>query len=144
MAKPAISLAHKFIGHLNYLEKTRAKMEKLLTTGAIVRSDIEQVYAGLYLEAITSLERLIENLFIGLLVGRIAPSSSEIVPRVSFKSDHTTPLPPFIKGDSPRCCIWRSELCRLVSIPLHRTTSKGVFSQGISIRMFGQNGQGAN
>ena len=87
MAKPAISLAHKFIGHLKYLEKTRAKMEKLLTTNAIVRRDIEQVYAGLYLEAITSLERLIENLFIGLLVGRIAPGSSEIITRVSFKSD---------------------------------------------------------
>jgi len=87
MVRPAISLANKFIGHLNYLEKTRAKMEKLLTTGAIVRRDIEQVYAGLYLEAITSLERLIESLFIGLLVGRIAPGSSEIVQRVSFKSD---------------------------------------------------------
>ncbi len=70
MARPAMSLANKFIGHLNHLEKTRTKMEKLLTTGAVVRRDIEQVYAGLYLEAITSLERLIENLFIGLLVGR--------------------------------------------------------------------------
>ena len=87
MVRPAISLANKFIGHLNYLEKTRAKMERLLTTGAIVRRDIEQIYAGLYLEAITSLERFIENLFIGLLVGRIAPASSEIVQRVSFKSD---------------------------------------------------------
>lgn len=87
MSRPALSLANEFIGHLNYLGKTRAKMEWLLTEGTIVRRDIEQVYAGLYLEAVTSLERLIEDLFIGLLAGRIDRHSLGIVPRVSFKSD---------------------------------------------------------
>lgn len=87
MATPAVKLARELVGHLHYLERTRAKMEALLAKDVIVRRDIEQVYAGLYLEAITSLEQFIEDLFIGLLVGRIDHVSLGIVPRVSFKSD---------------------------------------------------------
>ncbi len=87
MTRQAVILADGFIGHLNYLEMTRSKMEGLLSGRIIVRRDIEQVYAGLYLEAITSLEDLVENLFIGLLVGRIVHGSPRVVSRVSFQSD---------------------------------------------------------
>lgn len=51
-----------------------------------MRRDVEQVYAGLYLDAVTSLENVIEELFIGLLVGRIRSVQSNTVPRVTFKS----------------------------------------------------------
>jgi len=44
-------------------------METLLGKGIIVRRDIEQIYNGLYLDAVCSFERFIEGLFIGLLVG---------------------------------------------------------------------------
>lgn len=77
----------KFIKHLNNLDKTRRRMETLLERGVIVRRDIEQVYEGLYISSITSLESWIENLFIGLMVGRIKHHSSLIIPRVSFNSD---------------------------------------------------------
>lgn len=87
MGKPAIAFVNSYIGHLNYLNKTRSSMELLLSKGIIVRRDIEQVYTGLYIDAITSLENFIENLFIGLLVERIEPPSSQIIPRVTFKSD---------------------------------------------------------
>ena len=87
MAKPATSLANALVGHLKALEWTRFKMETLLTRGVIVRRDIERVYEGLYLDAITSLENLIEGLFLGLLTGRIVHSSSAVVPRVTFRSD---------------------------------------------------------
>lgn len=87
MAGQAIRLANELVAHLKSLERTRTKMEELLTERAIVRRDIEQVYKGLYLDAITSLEELIENLFIGLLVGRLVSGISGVVPRVSFKSD---------------------------------------------------------
>ena len=87
MARQAASLADSLIGHLGNLEKTRAKMQRLLNQGTIVRRDIEQVYEGLYLDVITSFEQFIENLFIGLLVGRVSVSSPSVVPRVSFKSD---------------------------------------------------------
>lgn len=87
MPRPASNLAVAFIGHLKYLEKTRAKIEALAARGAVVRRDAEQVHVGLYLDAITSFEHLIEDLFIGLLVGRIRCASQVIAPRVSFQSD---------------------------------------------------------
>jgi hypothetical protein len=86
MTRSAITLAENFASHLNRLEMTRAKMELLLFDGTIVRRDIEQVYEGLYLEAITSFENFLESLFIGLLVGKITHSSSSVVPRVVIKS----------------------------------------------------------
>jgi hypothetical protein len=86
MAKTAISLADIFVGHLKALEWTRCKMEKLFSKGAIVRRDIERVYEGLYLDTITSLENLIERLFLGLLTRRLFHNSSSVVPRVTFRS----------------------------------------------------------
>ena len=77
----------KFISHLNNLDKTRRKMETLLERRVIVSRDIEQVYEGLFMSSITSLENWIENLFIGLLVGKIKHHSSSVVPRVFFNSD---------------------------------------------------------
>lgn len=61
-------------------------MEFLLDEGRLVRRDIEQVYAGLYLDAITSFEHFIEHLFIGLIVQSIIPASLKIIPRITFKS----------------------------------------------------------
>jgi len=61
-------------------------MEHLLNTGVIVRRDIEQIYKGLYIDAVCSFENFLEDLFIGLLVGRYTPSSRHIVPRVKFTS----------------------------------------------------------
>lgn len=84
--KTSIYFVNKFIGHLNYLEKTRSKIEYLFSKDQIVRRDVEQVYSGLYIEAITSLETYIENLFLGLLVGQIIHNSNKVIPRISFKS----------------------------------------------------------
>jgi len=78
--------AAKFIGHLTYIESTRTKMETLMYNGEIVRRDIEQIYKGLYLDAVCSFEHFLEDLFIGLLTGRFKHPSSNIVPRVAFKS----------------------------------------------------------
>ena len=62
-------------------------MERLANTGHIVRRDIEQVYSGLFINAMTSFENLIEELFVGILVGRIQPRTKTIVPRISFESN---------------------------------------------------------
>lgn len=87
MAKQVTVHFNNLVSHLNTLDKTRKKMESLLTKGIIARRDIEQVYEGLYMSSITALENWIENLFIGLLVGRLTHCSSSVIPRVSFKSD---------------------------------------------------------
>ena len=48
--------------------------------------DINQVYIGLYLEAITSFERFIENLFIGLLSGTHTVNTRTVVPLIAFRN----------------------------------------------------------
>ena len=87
MSTAAVACANQFIGHLRYIEPTRTKMENLVYNGKIVRRDIEQIYKGLYLEAVCSFERFLEDLFLGLLVCRLKHPSSTVVPRVTFKSD---------------------------------------------------------
>lgn len=65
------SLAATFIMRSKALEKTRSKMETLLSAGHIEVADIEQVYVGLYLDIFTEFEAIIENLFLGLLTGSL-------------------------------------------------------------------------
>lgn len=86
MFRTSKSLSARFLGHLNYLEKTRLRMEALYAQNHIVRRDIEQVYSGLYIEAISSLETYIEKLFLGLLVGNVIHNSNKVYPRISFRS----------------------------------------------------------
>ena len=87
MATSTFICACNFISHLRYLDPTRLKMETLLGKSVIFRRDIEQIYNGLYLDAVCSFERFIEVLFIGLLVGRFNHPSPHVIPRVTFKSD---------------------------------------------------------
>lgn len=88
MAKDISDHLHKLVGHLNNLNKTRKRMETLLQKNIIVQRDIEQVYEGLFISSVASLENWIESLFIGLMVGKIKHPSPLVVPRVSFNSDH--------------------------------------------------------
>lgn len=90
MATPATRLANDFVSHLNGLDQTRRKVESLFGGGALVRRDIQQVYAGLYLDAVTSFENLIEKLFIGLLAGNVTSTNAAVVPRVTFGSSIVT------------------------------------------------------
>lgn len=86
MARNATVLADELIGHLRRLDSTRRKLEGLFSAGKIKRHDIEQVYVGLYLDAIVSLERFIEELFLGYLSGRFF-TSTQVHPRVTFASN---------------------------------------------------------
>jgi hypothetical protein len=47
MTRQATDLSQAYIEHLNALEWTRAKMERLFNQQVIVRRDIERVYDGL-------------------------------------------------------------------------------------------------
>lgn len=85
MSKKASKLADELAGHLRRLNSTRRKLEQLFSVGKIKRHDIEQVYVGLYLDAIVSFERFVEELFLGYLTGRIA-TSGQVHPRVTFIS----------------------------------------------------------
>jgi hypothetical protein len=46
-------------------------MEALFAAGDITRNDVEQVYAGLFMDVFTEFETVIESLFLGLLSGSL-------------------------------------------------------------------------
>lgn len=79
-----MSMFSRFSGHLRTLEITRKKIDRLYSQGLLVRRDVERVYEGLYLDAITSLEASIEDLFIRIVTGQSLPTG--VVVRVSFNS----------------------------------------------------------
>lgn len=71
MAKLTKRLNENFASQLNSIESTRSKMEGLLVSGQISNSDISHVYAGLFMELFTDFEALLEELFFGLLDGKL-------------------------------------------------------------------------
>jgi len=86
MSRPASDCADAFVAHLKSLNLTRQKMEVLARGRLLVRRDIEQAYEGLYLDAFTSMEHFLEQLFLGLLTARWQLPVSKCVPRVIFRS----------------------------------------------------------
>lgn len=86
MPRPASTLAKELVGHLRRLDSTRKKLEGIFQSGKIKRHDIEQVYVGIYLDAIVSFERFVEALFFGYLTGRLIIPAS-VGRRVAIASD---------------------------------------------------------
>ena len=85
MAKSAASTSGDFRTRLRSLEYTRNKLHKLFLTGQITRRDIEQVYQGLFLEAVAAFESHIELFFIGLLSKSIDPHSRLTVSKANAR-----------------------------------------------------------
>ena len=71
-ARDASLLVKDYSAHLRFTEATRRRVELLFRKDRLYRKDVELVYAGLYLDSVTGLERLIENLFVGLLCGKVS------------------------------------------------------------------------
>jgi len=86
VAKSSIDILNAFQQKLKVLEQIRKKQETLFSKGQIVRRDIEEVYAAIYLDVIASFEALIEELFIGLLAGQLRSRHSDVNVRVKIQS----------------------------------------------------------
>lgn len=57
------------------LDRTSTRANDLHSRGMISGFDVEQIYSGVYLDAFVSLERFIEDLFLGYISGQVvAPS----------------------------------------------------------------------
>lgn len=84
MSRPSSDLANDFRNYLQSLENVRAKMETLFSGGHVTEDDIEHVYSGLFLDAFTAFESLIEQLFISLLIGEYQSNEPDVVPRAKF------------------------------------------------------------
>ena len=86
MAKSANILSNKLISHLANIEKTRKKSEELLRSGTLTNRDVNVIYSGLFLEAVVSFERFIEDLFTDLLSKRVNHPSKKVKPKTFFQS----------------------------------------------------------
>ena len=87
MTKSSVKLLGSFERKLKVFELTRKKQEALFSDGKLVLRDIEEVYASLFLGAVVSFEGMIEELFLGLLTGKIRSRCSNVNVRVKIKSD---------------------------------------------------------
>lgn len=72
---------------LESLHHTRRKMDILFRDGRIAKRDLERVYEGLYLRAITYFENYIETLFFALLCGKILNAPRRIQPKLVLSSE---------------------------------------------------------
>ncbi|HEY5233230.1 MAG TPA: hypothetical protein VIK35_06840 [Verrucomicrobiae bacterium] len=83
---PLSAFALEYTASIKSLEATRSKVEGLLLRNEVTIEDVEQVYAGLFLNAFTEFEALIEDVFLSILEGTHAstiPSTKrriEIIP----------------------------------------------------------------
>jgi hypothetical protein len=84
MAKLTKRLHESFEQQLISIEATRSKMENLYLSHHINTSDIEHVYAGLFMELFTDFEALLEELFFGLLNGKLFTRAYPIVKKVNI------------------------------------------------------------
>lgn len=75
----------KLSGQVAKLEKMRQISEKLLISGQINQTHIDQIYAGLFLNLITLFEGFLDELFVGIALGKLRPSSIRSKPNISFK-----------------------------------------------------------
>ena len=86
MGRPATALAREFLssgsGVLSYL----ARLEARHSEGVLSAHDVTRAYEGAFLSYYTSLERHLERLFYGLLMGRYTISGHSS-PRVTIASE---------------------------------------------------------
>lgn len=87
MAHSSQTLAEAYASKLKALEQTRSKIEQLFLEGTVVRRDVEQVYEALFLNSITALEALLENLFFGLMMGRLKSGAKGFRCRINVASE---------------------------------------------------------
>ena len=83
--KSAIFLYTDFSTHLKNLNFTRLNIEKVFSQNKISKRDAEQVYKGLFLDAVSSFEMFLENIFLGLLIKRYKINKNKVVPKIQFK-----------------------------------------------------------
>lgn len=77
----------RFHRTLRNLNVTRIRMELLYRRGDIVLRDLDSIYESLFLRSVTSFELFLEELFIGVLRGKVAHSSCVVERRMHAKSD---------------------------------------------------------
>ena len=87
MAKSSSSVAGNVAARANGLDKYLRRIERLRNSGKLLDKDAERAYSGGFVEFHAYVERAIEELFTGLLRGRLVSSDSSVRAKISVKSD---------------------------------------------------------
>jgi hypothetical protein len=77
------TLADHLVQRLQAIDRTRQKVESLLTSHAVGIREVETIYAGLFTNAVITMEGFLEELFLGLLSGQLNRRRS--CPRTDFR-----------------------------------------------------------
>lgn len=85
MAKSAADLFSVLQRRYIKLERTSNRVGALHAKGKITSFDVEQIYSGVYLDAFVSLERFIEELFLGYVSGRVSSPTAAVKVTATIK-----------------------------------------------------------
>jgi hypothetical protein len=85
MPRPATAVADAFLGSTRGVLGYLARLEARHSEGVLSAQDVTRAYEGAFLGYYTSLERHIERLFFGLLMGRYTVSGHS-APRITIAS----------------------------------------------------------
>ncbi len=96
MPSHTIRIHEKFESRTTSIERTRGKMEVLITQGHLDIEDIKHLYAGLYMELFTEFESLLEDLFFGLYNGSYISQTNTITRKSRISP--TAEIQPVIYG----------------------------------------------
>jgi hypothetical protein len=71
---------------LQRLDGTRRRLESLHNQIRISRADVERLYSGLYVSAVTTFEGFLEELFVGIVTGKILFPARKVRSKLQFRS----------------------------------------------------------
>ena len=79
-------LERSYLSRLRSLDRACRRADSLLAARLVSRGDAELIYEAAYISSVTGFETLVEELFIGLLVGGLVSADRTVHPRVHFRS----------------------------------------------------------
>ena len=89
MPNPAERLADDVASRARGLSQYVARMERLYGSRTLSKSDVTRVNAGAFLAFQTYVERSLERLFLGALMGRYEFAATSVRPLVDIRSERT-------------------------------------------------------
>lgn len=119
--KSAETVAQSLRRQAMALNRYLTRIEALHSAKAIPKADLKYAYAGAFVTFYTATESSVEDLFLGLLMGRISPPRASIRPLVSIDSEVVARK------------VLRGERAFVDWLPYDRTTrkrAKAFFSRG--------------
>ena len=87
MSRPANSAHAELAAHARGLNLYLGRLERLTRGGTVPSADVQRAYAGAFLSFYVDLERGIEDVFMGLLMGRLTVTRPQVRSLVAIDSE---------------------------------------------------------